>query len=604
MGEKDRALLDRVPEMVTISDPKGRVIYANPATELVSDFTPEEFVGRDPFETIHPEDRPRCEEALEALLRAPGLSLKLEHRIKHKNGEWRWVEGTFVSLFDDPEVGGILATVRDVTERRRAEKALEESEERHRLTVEGARDYAIITTDPEGKIESWSSGTEAIFGWTAEEVVGRPSAITFTHEDRKAGVPEMELAVASREGSAPDVRWHLRKDGSRVFIEGTTRVLRGSGEVGGPRGFVKVGQDVTERRRTQQALLTSEQKYRTLVENVSEHAIFMLDPDGVVTEWTEGARKVKGYSAEEVVGRHFSMFYTPEDVASGEPRRMLEEAASEGRTEREAWRVHKDGRRIWASEVVTAVRGAEGRPVGFTKMSRDLTERRVLEEERARLRDFELTARAEQAERERVSRELHDRVAHTMAVAHQSLELHAALAGSDPERAALKLEQAKDATRTALEQTRDLSAQLARSGAQETKGGVSAALGDLLQTHVPPGVESALRVAGDESRVPSQVGEQAYLVMREAVRNAVAHSGCGRVEAYLEVDEEELRGRVEDDGSGFDPRGYPDGEEGPSPTGVGLLSMRERTERLGGRLEIVSGPERGTKVEVRLPLED
>jgi PAS domain S-box-containing protein len=603
MGKKDRILLDHVPEMVTISDPEGRIIYANPATEPVSGYSPEEFVGLDPFETIHPEDRPRCAEAFEALLRTRGLILELEHRIRHKDGKWRWVEGTFVSLFDDPEVGGLLATVRDVTERRRAQEALKQSEERHRLTVEGARDYAIITTDPEGTIESWSPGAEAVFGWSAEEATGRPAAITFTPEDREAGEPDKELSAAGRDGSAPDVRWHLRKDGSRVFIEGTTRALRGGGG-GRPRGFLKVGQDTTERRRTQQALRASEHKYRTLVENVSEHAIFMLDPGGLVTEWTEGARRVKGYAAEEVVGRHFSMFYTPEEVASGEPGRMLDEAASEGRAEREAWRVHKDGSRIWASEVVTVVRDAEGRLVGFTKISRDLTERRALEQERTHLHDLELTARTERAERERVSRELHDRVAHTMAVAHQSLQLHAALASSDPERAAEKLERAAEATKAALEQTRDLSAQLARAGTQDTPEGLGSALRDLVNDHAPPGVEATLSVEGDEASVSERVGEQAYLVMREAVRNAVTHSGCGRLHVSLEVQDAELRGRVEDDGAGFDPRGDPNGEEDTSQAGMGLLSMRERTEQLGGRLEIVSKPGRGTTVEVRIPLAD
>jgi signal transduction histidine kinase len=239
----------------------------------------------------------------------------------------------------------------------------------------------------------------------------------------------------------------------------------------------------------------------------------------------------------------------------------------------------------------------------------DVTEARELEEERERARARELTARAEAAERERINRELHDRVAHTMGVAHQSLELFSALAERAPERAREKLELAKEATRMALDQTRGLSAQLARHQAEETRDGLTSALRELLETHLPDGVEGDLSATGDETAIPPPVREQTYLVMREAVRNAVAHSGSKRVGVGIEVDGGELRGRVEDDGGGFEPRGGSgggsnDGEDGGSAAGVGLRSMRERTEMLGGRLEISSMRGRGTAVEVRIPLAD
>jgi signal transduction histidine kinase len=231
----------------------------------------------------------------------------------------------------------------------------------------------------------------------------------------------------------------------------------------------------------------------------------------------------------------------------------------------------------------------------------------MAERERARAR--EMAARAEASERGRISRELHDRVAHTMGVAHQSLQLHGALAGKDPARAAEKLALATEATRTALDQTRDLSAQLAGPEAGETRDGLGTALRDLLETHAPPGVETELSVEGDETAVPPPVREQAYLVMREAVRNAVEHSGCGRVRVRLELEDGELRGHVKDDGEGFDPRGGPGGgrddrEDGGPAVGVGLRSMRERARQLGGRLEVHSEPGRGTVVEVRIPLAD
>jgi signal transduction histidine kinase len=237
---------------------------------------------------------------------------------------------------------------------------------------------------------------------------------------------------------------------------------------------------------------------------------------------------------------------------------------------------------------------------------KDVLARKRAEEEQERLRSLEASARAEAAERERIGRELHDRVAHTMAVAHQSLQLHGALADRDPVRAAETLKRAAEATRTALDQTRHLSSQLARQNTEETRYGLSAALRGLLETHVPEGVEADLSVSGDDQVVSPRAAEEAYLVMREAVRNAVAHSGCGRIDVGLEIDDAELKGHVRDDGTGFDrlesPNRVRGGREDGYAEGVGLRSMKERTGQLGGRLEVHSEPGVGTTVEVRVPL--
>jgi PAS domain S-box-containing protein len=472
-------LLAHVTEMVTISDRRGAIFYANPATERVSGYSPEEFMALDPFERMHPEDRPRCEEAFKELANAPGLSLHLEHRVRHKDGTWRWVEGTFTSLFDDPEVGGLLATVRDVTERKRAEEALRASEEKYHTLFESIDEGFCIV--------------EVIFDGAGEPV---------------------------------DYR----------FLEVNPAFERHTG-----------------------LLDAAGKRMRELEPRHEEH-------------WFETYGRI---------------------ARTGEPERFQKAAE------------YLDDR--FYDVYAFRIGAPEERKVAI--LFTDIASRREAEEERLRLGGLEASARSEASERQRIARELHDRVAHTMGVAHQSLQLYPVYAKGDPTRAADKLERATEATKTALEQTRDLSAQLSRQGTEETHEGLGAALRELLDTYVPEGVETALSVVGDEPNIPPHVADQAYLVMREAVRNALEHSGCGRVEVSIEVQDAELWGRVTDDGTGFEPREGPDEtrpgrRDGAPDEGVGLGSMRERVEVLGGRLSLDSEPGSGTVVEFRVALVD
>ncbi len=189
--------------------------------------------------------------------------------------------------------------IQDITARRQAEEALRQSEERYRLIVENARDYAIIITDPEDRIVEWLPGAEAVFGWTAKEAIGQPSAITFTPMDRAQGAPEWEVETAAREGHAPDVRWHQRKDGGHVFIEGMTTPLRN--EDGSIRGYLKIGQDVSERRSAQEALEASERRMRMLVTGIPQLVFRSLSSGERIwgsPQWIE----YSGLSFEESLG--------------------------------------------------------------------------------------------------------------------------------------------------------------------------------------------------------------------------------------------------------------------------------------------------------------
>jgi PAS domain S-box-containing protein len=248
----------------------------------------------------------------------------------------------------------------------------------HRLLVESVREYAIFALDSTGHILTWNAGAQRFKGWRAEEIIGTHFSAFYPPEDIANGKPERELREAARRGSVEDEGWRLRKDGSRFWANVVITALRdASGELV---GFAKVTRDLTERRAAEEQLRESEERFRLLVQSVKDYAIFMLDPDGRVATWNEGAERIKGYTAEEIIGRHFSTFYPAEAVATKFPQHELKVATQVGRFEDEGWRVRKDGSFFWASVVITALFSAKGKLVGFAKVTRDLTERRQAQE--------------------------------------------------------------------------------------------------------------------------------------------------------------------------------------------------------------------------------
>ncbi len=256
--------------------------------------------------------------------------------------------------------------------------AVNESDERFRLLIDSTRDYAIFMLDPNGLIMSWNAGAERIKGYTHDEIVGRHFSIFYPEEDKAAGKPDRELEIAVATGKYEAEGWRIRKDGSRFRASVVITAL--FSREGVLTGFGKVTRDLTERNGAEEDLRRSEEIHRLLVDRVKDYAIFMLDTTGHVMTWNAGAERIKGYTHDEIVGRHFSTFYPEEDRISRRPDRELEVAVAEGKYEEEGWRVRKDGSFFWASVVITALRDESGRLHGFGKVTRDLTERRKFEQ--------------------------------------------------------------------------------------------------------------------------------------------------------------------------------------------------------------------------------
>ncbi|SFJ50063.1 PAS domain S-box protein [Planctomicrobium piriforme] len=262
--------------------------------------------------------------------------------------------------------------------------------------VAAVRDYAILLLDPEGHVRSWNAGAEQIKGYRADEIIGQHFKKFYPQEAQAFGWPTHELSVAASTGRFEDEGWRIRKDGSRFWANVVITAVRDP-ERGGLIGYLKITRDLTDRRLAEDKLRMSEERFRLLVEGVQDYAIFMLDPDGRVATWNTGAQRIKGYSAEEIIGEHFSRFYPAEALQRGWPETELRQAAADGRFEDEGWRIRKDGSPFWANVVITALRDQTGILRGFAKVTRDLSERRRAEDQARQLLQEEASRKAAEA---------------------------------------------------------------------------------------------------------------------------------------------------------------------------------------------------------------
>ena len=597
------ALVQNALDIVMVTDAQGTIRYISPSIERVLGYRPEEMVGTSTAGYVHADDLERALGELAEAASRPGVHpVAVETRVRHKDGSWRHLEGIANNLLDDPVVGGMVFNHRDVTERKRAEDEvrrlnedlenrveertarletalaeLRASEERHRLLVDNVEDYAIFIMDPNGRVLDWNVGAERIFGYREAEIVGESSSILFTPEDSRDGAPERELSKADKEGRAEDERWHVRKDGSTFWASGFVRPIRD--DVGNLRGFAKVARDITERKRAEEALSQSEERYRAVVKQ-STDGIYLVDgKTRRILETNPALQNMLGYSAQELQGMelHEIVAHDREDVE-----------ANIRRTLREGWRFirerryrRKDGSAVDVEVVASAIHYGGKRVI--CAAIRDITERKRAEEVMRETRE---------AERRRIARDLHDDVL-------QDLSYTAAALGMI----------VLDAERTGLEDELQKAIDALRRAAQ----GLRAAVNDLrLEEERNRPFAELVRYLVEGNRARAQgygirleveegfpatpfgyAGVELLRIIHEAPTNVRRHSGAESVLVSLRGEGGYLIAEISDDGRGF---------ELATASGVGLSSMRERAAALGGELEIESEAGQGTTVHLRVPL--
>lgn len=296
---------------------------------------------------------------------------------RRKDGTRFWAQQALYPVLEKGVLTGFSCLLQDISEKKQTELALRASEERFRLMVEGVRDYAIFMLDPGGYIMTWNDGAMRLKGYKPNEIIGRHFSTFYIAEDLATRKPERELKIAVATGKYEEEGWRIKKDGSLFWANIVITAL--FNEQNKLIGFSKVTRDLTERRESEERLRQSEERYRALVEQLTDYGIFMLDEKGRIVSWNEGAKRIKGYQANEIIGKYFSIFYPEEDILNGKPAMELRVAKAEGKYEEEGWRRRKDGSRFWAGVVITAVYNHEGAHIGFSKVTKDLTERKETE---------------------------------------------------------------------------------------------------------------------------------------------------------------------------------------------------------------------------------
>ncbi|PDS81283.1 PAS domain-containing sensor histidine kinase [Rhizobium sp. L43] len=492
-------------------------------------------------------------------------------------------------------------------------------EGRFRLLVDAITDYAIYMLSPEGIVTSWNTGAQRFKGYKPSEILGEHFSRFYLEEDRAAGIPARALATAAEQGRFEGEGWRQRKDGTRFWAHVIIDpIRRPSGEL---IGYAKITRDLTERRAAEKAIRQSEEQFRRLIQGVSDYAIYMLDPNGNVSSWNFGAERIKGYRPKEIIGRHFSTFYTPEDRAAGVPETALNIARAEGRFEREGWRVRKDGTRFWASVVIDVIRDDEGGVLGFAKITRDITEK--METQRA----------LEQAREELFQSQKMEAIGQlTGGIAHDFNNLLMAVLGSLE---ILKKRMPQDLSLTSLVDNAMQGAQrgaaltqrmLAFSRRQELHmepidvSGLVRGMMDMLSRSLGPltAIETSFPV-----RLPTILTDPNQLEM--AILNLVVNArdampSGGRI--VLRASEETvpsgkrplppgryIRIAVIDEGEGMDAKTM---EQAITPffttkgvgkgTGLGLSMVQGLASQSGGRLMLKSSPGEGTTAELWFPV--
>jgi PAS domain S-box-containing protein len=604
-------------------NPHDGIIYRSEGFERLLGYRPDEIAPTWAAwaQLIYPGDWQVTTDAEEqAYLNAlPGETLENEYRMRHRDGHYLTVaEHTLIERDANGNVTRLIGQIHDITERKRAEEALRDSQRQVTEILESIAD-AFYAVDKDWRLTYLNRQAETLWRRPREELLGTVLWDMFPNYEDTVGYAMHVRAM----GTGKMVQWETYSPHLQMWVE--VRAYPS------PNGLSVYFQDISERKRAEEALRGSEERLRLLIESAEDYSIFTLDATGVINSWNEGARRMFGWSAQEIIGQHGEILFTPEDRAADAPARELATALKNGRAPDERFHLRKDGSRFYVSGVMSPIHDGELR--GFVKIARDLTERKRAEESLQRAHDEleqqvadrtrELTSAnqrlrrlsqhildAQEAERRLIAHELHDEIGQQLTGAKMLLDGLDAQGQEAHQHPSADQTQREEQEQAALERLHDVRALVAetledvRSLSLELRPavldslGLVAALQWLFERYTrQTGVQVKFAVEGIEHRLPRRLEAGVYRIVQEAVTNVARHAGVAEVTVQLYLTEETLSVFIVDTGSGFD-------VEQALATGgsMGLTGIRERVALLSGTLTIDSLPGEGTTIQSEFPL--
>jgi PAS domain S-box-containing protein len=595
--ERFRVIAENASDLITVFDTTGKRVYANPTYgRLFGDA--QALIGGDMGDHIHPDDRERVRESFRETVR-DGRTRHSVFRFVVPGGEVRFIESYRSAVLDSQgRVEFVVAVARDVTERRRTDEALRARD----MQLQEAQVLANLGSwewDLRSNTRTWSDQLSRIFGLRPDQM---PSAFDgfypLVHpEDRERTAALAREALRTGKGYENQFRI-VRPDGAVRTVHNQARVDRD--ESGKAVRVIGVCQDITERKQAEEQVHVSQERFRMMVENVRDYAIYILDMKGFVTSWNLGAERICGYLADEIIGKHYSRFFLPDHAARGDPGIQLQFASIQGRYESEGFRVRKNGARFWAHVILTPLLDETGKRRGFSEIVHDITERKRAEEDlHSYAERLKTTSRrlveVQESERRLLATELHDRVGQNLTALGINLSI---IAGGLPERAkselAARLEDCNSLVEGTVDAMRDVMAELRPHALDDY--GLPAALRSLATGFSRrTGIQVAFEKEGRGSDLPKPVDLAMFRIAQEALNNIAKHANARRVEIAIRRKNGSALLTVSDDGVGFDPQSV----DGPrADAGWGLLIMRERAEAVGAHFTLKAGPNSGVQVLV------